>query len=66
MHVGAVGLREFEPGVAEMKRMYVLPDYHGMGIGKALTEALLCQAKEMGDGSVRLDSVREDNKALRL
>ena len=66
VHVGDVGLREFEPGVAEMKRMYVLPDYHGMGIGKALTEALLCQAKEMGYGSVRLDSVRELDKALRL
>jgi len=66
IHVGAVGLREFEPGVAEMKRMYVLPDYHGMGVGKALTEAFLGRAKELGYGSVRLDSIRELDKALRL
>ncbi|MCG8517975.1 MAG: GNAT family N-acetyltransferase [Pseudomonadales bacterium] len=66
IHVGAVGLREFEPGVAEMKRMFVLPDYHGMGVGKALTEAFLGQAKEMGYGSARLDSIRELDKALRL
>lgn len=66
IHVGAVGLREFEPGVAEMKRMYVLPDYHGMGVGKALTEAFLGQAREMGYGSARLDSIRELDKALRL
>jgi len=25
IRVGAVGLREFEPGIAEMKRMFVLP-----------------------------------------
>lgn len=66
VHVGAVGLREFEPGVAEMKRMYVLPNYHGMGVGKALTEAFLRQASEMGYGSVRLDSIRELDNALRL
>ncbi|MCC4270184.1 GNAT family N-acetyltransferase [Marinobacter nauticus] len=47
IYVGAVGLRKFEPGVAEMKRMYVVPDYHGMGVGKALTEAFFVQAKEM-------------------
>src|SRR5690606_42041175 len=41
IHVGAVGLREFEPGVAEMKRMYVLPVYNGMGVGKALIESFL-------------------------
>lgn len=64
--VGAVGLREFEPGVAEMKRMYVLAGYHGRGIGKALTEALLAKAAEMGYRSVRLDTIRELDKALRL
>lgn len=62
----AVGPREFEPGVAEMKRMYVLPDYHGMGVGKALTEAFLGRAKEMGFRSARLDSIRELDNALRL
>ena len=65
-HVGTVGLREFEPGIAEMKRMYVLADYHGMGVGKALTEAFLGQAREMGYSSARLDSIRELDKALRL
>lgn len=65
-YVGAVGLREFEPGIAEMKRMYVLSNYQGMGIGKALTEAFLNQASEMGYCFVRLDSIRALDKALQL
>ncbi|QBZ83034.1 N-acetyltransferase [Hydrogenovibrio crunogenus] len=65
-YVGAVGLRELEPGIAEMKRMYVLSNCHGMGIGKALTKAFLCQAREMGYCSIRLDSIRALDKALQL
>lgn len=66
IYVGAVGLREFELGIAEMKRMYVLSNYHGMGIGKTLTESFLNQAKEMGYCSIRLDSIRALDKALQL
>lgn len=64
--VGAVGLRQFEPGVAEMKRMYVLESCHGMGIGSALTEAFLERARMLGYRSVRLDSIAELASALRL
>ena len=64
--VGAVGLREFEPGVAEMKRMYVLPHHQGTGVGKALVEALLARADAMGYGLVRLDTIPELDRAIRL
>lgn len=64
--VGAVGLRELETGVAEMKRMYVLEQHHGAGIGKALTQAFLTHAKNLGYRSVRLDSIRELETALKL
>ena len=64
--VGAVGLRELETGVAEMKRMYVLEQYHGAGIGKVLTQAFLTHAKDLGYRSVRLDSIRELETALKL
>lgn len=66
VYVGGVGLREFESGIAEMKRMYVLSDYHGSGIGKALTKAFLTKATEMGYASVRLDSIRKLHNALML
>lgn len=65
-YVGVVGLRKLEAKVAEMKRMYVLAEHHDRGIGKALNEALLDKAREMGYNSVRLDSARELDKALRL
>jgi GNAT superfamily N-acetyltransferase len=64
--VGVVGLREFEQGIAEMKRMYVLEGYQGRGIGKALTQAFLDHARDLGYQSVRLDSIRELDGALRL
>ena len=58
--------RDFAPGIAEMKRMFVLPAFQGRGVGKALTGAFLETAREMGYRSVRLDSIRELDKALRL
>ena len=64
--VGVVGLREFEQGIAEMKRMYVLEGYQGMGVGKALTQAFLDHARDLGYQRVRLDSIRELDGALRL
>ena len=64
--VGVVGLREFEQGIAEMKRMYVLEGYQGMGFGKALTQAFLDHARDLGYQRVRLDSIRELDGALRL
>ncbi|WP_339804178.1 GNAT family N-acetyltransferase [uncultured Marinobacter sp.] len=64
--VGVVGLRHYEPHVAEMKRMYVLGEYSGMGIGRALTKAFLEKAREMGYHSVLLDSIPELDKALKL
>ena len=64
--VGVVGLREFAPGIAEMKRMYVLEGYQGMGVGKALTQAFLDHARDLGYQRVRLDSIRELDGALRL
>lgn len=66
IYVGTVGLRESGPGVAEMKRMYVLPEYQGRGVGNLVCEAFIEQAAHMGYRSIRLDSIPELDKALRL
>lgn len=65
-YIGAVGLREHEPDVAEMKRMFVLTRQQGTGAGKALMDAFIDKAKELGYRSIKLDSIKSLDKALML
>jgi len=60
---GCVALRQMEDGVCEMKRLYVRPEFRGSGIGKALAEAVVCQAREIGYKIMRLDTVSSMNRA---
>jgi GNAT superfamily N-acetyltransferase len=50
------GVRMITPGLAEIKRMYVRPDYRGMGVGRALLAALEEAAAGLGAETVRLDT----------
>lgn len=43
--VGIGAYKEFEPNVAEIKRMYTVPDYRGKGIAKAIVTELEVWAK---------------------
>ena len=56
--VGCVGLRPLEiPGQCEMKRLYVPPTERGLGVGKALVDAVVEVAKEQGYDEMRLDTL---------
>ena len=44
MGIGAY--KEFEPNVAEIKRMYTIPEYRGKGIAKAIVTELEVWVKE--------------------
>lgn len=44
--VGIGAYKEFEPNVAEIKRMYTIPEYRGKGIAKAIVTELEVWAKE--------------------
>ncbi|GAA1982861.1 GNAT family N-acetyltransferase [Catenulispora subtropica] len=64
--VGAAGLRTLEPGVVEVKRMYVVPECRGLRVGSRLLDRLLDEAGRMGAATVRLDTARFMADAQRL
>lgn len=64
--VGCGGLRTFEPGVGEIKRMWVSNEARGLGIGRKILQALEQEALRSGLRTVRLDTNKVLTEALRL
>jgi len=57
---GCVALRRIDSAACEMKRMFVYPQLHGKGVGRALGAAVVSEAKSAGYSVMRLDtSVRQ-------
>jgi putative acetyltransferase len=48
--------RPLEPGIAEIKRMFVAPEHRGRGYSKAMLSTLERMAKESGYDTVRLET----------
>jgi GNAT superfamily N-acetyltransferase len=64
--VGCGAIRPFEPGVAEIKRMFVVHEARGRGIGRSILENLETFAKNFGYRSVRLETGLKQPEAISL
>ncbi|MFB4315119.1 GNAT family N-acetyltransferase [Actinomadura sp. 21ATH] len=60
------GIRTYEPGVAEIKKMYVAPDFRGHGLGRLILAAL--ERAGQANGAVRfvLETGSRNTEALSL
>ena len=64
--VGCSALRTLEPGIGEIKRMWVAPTARGLGIGRRFLHELEGIARRRRMRAVRLDTNRSLKEALRL
>ena len=55
---GLACMKRIREDMGEIKRMYVRPEFRGQGMGRALVDTLIAEARKIGYPALRLDSTR--------
>lgn len=64
--VGCFGIRKFEEGIGELKRMYLKDEARGQGLGKRMLKDAVKAGKALGYLKMRLDTLPSMNAAIGL
>ena len=63
---GCCAFRRLDDATCEMKRMFIPPAFRGLGIGRALADRILADAKAAGYRRMRLETSVRQTDAIRL
>lgn len=64
--VGCGAIKEYEKGVAEIKRMFVRPEWRGQAIAKSILEELETWARELNFSECILETGKKQPEAIGL
>ena len=64
--IGCVGVRKFEDGICELKRMYIKQEFRGKGFGEILLLSAIKESKKLGYIKMRLDTLKTMFEAIGL
>lgn len=65
-HLACGGVRRHEAHIGEIKRMYVVPQARGRGLGRQLLQELVARARSLGYTELWLETGTEQPEAMAL
>ncbi len=64
--IGCVGLYPLQNGICELRKMYLLPEFRGRGLGKFLLERMLRKGRQLGFHKMVLETASVLKRAVAL
>ncbi len=63
---GCVAMRELNMRSCEMKRMFIYPQFQGLGVGRTLSDAIVREARSIGYSTMYLNTSKKQAEAQGL